>query len=104
MNAGENKRKIRLNSLYIKLTSIILFITTWFCPYNDRQYEAHGIKSFGMPFAYLDFPDNVIKDSLWSSTGINLLYLYLDFVIIYYIVKFVGTVFKKIRLIFPPNG
>lgn len=91
-----SKNKERLNSFYIKMTIIILLVTTWVCPYNSRQYMAQGVKSFGIPFAYLAFPDHVIKDSLWGSTGINLLFLYLDFAIIYNIVKYVGKLINKI--------
>lgn len=88
--------KNRFKSAYMKLTVIFIFISTWFfpgCPTTDGYGTV-----FGVPFGYLTFYD--ISNTLWHSTGINLLFLYLDYCIIHYVLRAIGSFIKKLQVNF----
>lgn len=79
-------------SIYTKLTITFVIIATWFFP-GSPSSDGYGMV-FGYPFKYLAFYE--ISNTLWNSTGINLLFLYLDYYITYYVIQTVGNLIKSI--------
>ncbi len=91
----KDKNKTTYDSTAVKWTWILLIITTWFFPgqYAPRLY---GEIRYGRPLGYLTFYPP-FRHTLWRSTGINLLYLSIDFLIIYAIVRAVMRILEKMR-------
>lgn len=78
--------------IYTKLTITFVIIATWFFP-GSPSSDGYGMV-FGYPFKYLTFYE--IGNTLWNSTGVNLLFLYLDYYIIFYVIKAIGNFIKSI--------
>lgn len=89
------KNKTTYNTVAVKWTWILLIITTWFLlgQYDPRLYDEIR---YGRPLGYLTFYPP-LSHTLWRSTGINLLYLYIDFLVIYAIVRAVIRILEKMR-------
>lgn len=84
------KKFFSFETLYVRITLIIILLTTYLVP---RHGELDG---FGYPFAYINFPTGEVGISLFRSTYVNILYLFLDFILIYTVVKIIGEFEKNL--------
>ncbi len=84
-----------MNKLNVKISVIFQVVSTIFFPYNfsipNERYE----KAFGFPYGYIVF--HGMNESLISSLSINLLILFIDFIIIYLCVKVMVKIYDFIN-------
>jgi hypothetical protein len=91
------KELLKFEKIYFKISVVFICITTFFLPYNNAVYNATSSeKGFGYPIAYVCFPTGQITSSLFHSVGINILALYLDYMIFYIIVKIIGKLIVRV--------
>ncbi|PXX53830.1 hypothetical protein DFR60_105319 [Hungatella effluvii] len=84
------KNFFSFETMYVRITFIIILLTTYLVP---RHGELDG---FGYPFAYINFPSGRVGITIFRSTYVNILYLFLDFILIYMAVKIFCEAAKKI--------
>lgn len=89
------KKLYGFETIPFRITCFLLCMITFFLPANIAIYNFTSCeKAFGYPIAYLCFPQNKITSSIINSVGINLLALFLDYIIIYFVVKKLLALFK----------
>jgi hypothetical protein len=86
-----------MNKLYIRISVIFQVVSTIFFPYYfsipNHRYE----KAFGFPYGYIVF--HGMNESLINSLSINLLILFIDFIIIYICVRIVVKIYEYIKTV-----
>ena len=80
----------------IKTFNISLWITLILAYVLPAQSIDTHTSIYGYPLAFLTVPNLIEGKTLLSSLGVNLLYLLLNIVVVYFIIIFFKSILKKV--------